>query len=207
MPFRKRGRRRGGFRRARSFVRKTVVNMGTIHAKRVLWEGGIIPDITATPYDNPVSIDLLQCIETQAEEQISDGTVVADAPLYSKLVGVKLNLLVKGAVNDTTPMRWILYKSPDADITAATAMSNWHNSDDTSPAREMRANTLAKGMFITHASTGVTRVPIFIRRSTLKRLGKLKENDVIRFSIAAANAVTTQCTTYMWGTLYVKTAP
>lgn len=203
--------RRRSFRRsrraARSFVRRTVVNMGTIHSKRVRVEGSTIPDISSIAYDNPLTIDLLECTEAQNEETISDGTNIATAPIYSRLVGMKLDVKIRGTVNDPNVIRWILYKNEDQDFTAATAMSNFHNSDDTVTANAFRGKILAKGFFLLNQSSGISSVKIFAKRQTLRRLGKLRENDRIRLIFAMNAAATTNPLVYIMGTLYVKTAP
>lgn len=203
----RRFRRRGNARRARSFVRRTVVNMGTIHAKRVLCEGLTVPDISATAYDNALSIPLLTCLEAQDEELESDGTNIATAPLYSKLVGMKMDIKVRGTVNDSNVIRWVLFKSPDNDITAQSMMDNFHNSDESTTARERRQNMLSKGYFLLNKSSGVSNLRIFVRKQTLRRLGKLKENDRIYLAMAMNAAATTNPLVYIMGTLYVKTAP
>lgn len=179
--------------------------MGPIVAKRVLVDGVAIPDITSVAYDNPLIVPLLICQESINEETESDGAgATAECTLYSKVVGCKLDIKIRGTTDDELTLRWMIYKSPDQDITSATAMDQFHKSDDTTAAREVRANILAKGYILTNISTGVTNIRAFIRRETLKRLGSLKENDLIRFLIAANSAATVQAQLNIMGTIYVR---
>lgn len=178
--------------------------MGPILAKRVLVDRLDIPDITSVAYDNPLVIGLLVCQEANNEETESDGSAIAEATLHSKLVGCKLDIKIRGAVNDPVTVRWMLVKSPDQDITSATFMSQFHSSDDTTAAREVRANILSKGFVLTNVSTGLSSVRAFVRRETLKRLGNLKENDIIRILFASSANMTTQAQVSIMGTLYVR---
>lgn len=198
-------RRRGSARRARSFVRRTVSSMGPIEAKRILLEGVTIADRTTNPYDNPTTVDLLVCQETVNEETESNGTTIAECPLYSKLVGMKLNLYIQGAVSEALNARFLLYKLPDGEsLTSTLEDAFFHSSDDTPVMRELRSVTLAKGIFHLNESQGATRIPIFVKRKTLRRLGKLRENDRIRLYVAIDGVATTQPKIYGMGTLYVR---
>lgn len=179
--------------------------MGPIEAKRVILDGLTIPDISSVAYDNPLTIDLLRCTETVDEEVESNGTNIADCPLYSKFVGMKLNLMIRGTTDDELTLRWMLYKCPDGEsLISSLQDSNFHSSNDIQNNRELRKMTLAKGMFLTNTSSGVNRMNVFVRRATLKRLGSLRENDIIRLQIAANSAATVQALVYGFGTLYVR---
>lgn len=183
---------------ARPIVRAA---MGTVLAKRVLVASATIPDVTATDFDNPLTIPLLECTETMNEETVSDGTNVADAPLYSRIQSIRLEGLVHAST--ASVMRWMLYKSPDADISAATAMSDFHSSRDAPDAKVLRANTLAKGVLFMGASNQGTKFRTFVSRSALRRAGSLRENDVLRF-IIAKDAAGTTIPLDMLGTIWVK---
>lgn len=179
--------------------------MGPIEAKRIILDGLSIPDISAAAYDNPLVIDLLICQETVDEEVESNGTNIAQVPLYSKFVGLKLDLNIRGTVNDPLTLRWLLWKLPDGEALVSSLQdSNWHSSNDVQNNRELRANTLAKGMLLTNTSSGVNKLRVFIRRETLKRLGNLRENDTIRLAIAANASATTQATVFGFGTAYAR---
>lgn len=191
-------------RRARSLIMRTVARMGKIEAKRVNMMQLDIPDRTSTAWDNPVAYTLVTCIEAQDETLVSDGTNIATVPLYSKIVALKLQGYVRGAVASPCNIRWMLVKNPDQDITAATFMSSWHNSDDSTAAREVRANILAKGIWGTNESSGISRANIFVRRNTLRRLGSLRENDRITLILANDIAPATNPTITLWGTVYAK---
>lgn len=182
-----------------------MAHSGPIEAKRVILDGLTIPDISSVAYDNPLTIDLLECVETVDEEVESNGTTVADVPLYSKLVGMKLNLLLRGSVNDPLTIRWMLWKAPDGEALITNMVdANFHSSNDTPTNRELRKNTLAKGMLLTNNSSGVSRLNVFVKRQTLKRLGSLRENDIIRMTLCANAAATTQATVSGFGTLYCR---
>lgn len=206
MPFRRRssfGRSR--FRKARTFVRKVVRQMGPIEAKRIILEAITIPDITTVPYDNPIAIDLIVCQETVDEEIETNGTNVAQVPLYSKIVGMKLNLFIRGAVDEPLTLRWMLYKMPDGETLITSLIdANFHSSDDNATQRELRGLTLAKGILLTNVSSGTNRLSVFVRRKTLQRLGALRENDRWRFILAANGSATIQATISGMGTIYTR---
>lgn len=199
-----RGRRRTNFRQARRIVRAVS---GTILAKRVILGGVTIPDVTAADWDNPVQIPLAVCQETMDEELESDGTNTAQVPLYSRLVGLKLNLQVVGPSSASVVHRWMLHKLPDGEelITDANRLTNtgFHSSDDTNPFREFRKMQLAKGMLITNSSTGVTPLRIFVKKAAMMRVAPMRENDVIRLDIAK-DQTGIASTIHGFGTLYFR---
>lgn len=194
-------RRRGSFRRARSFIRKTVSNMGPIEAKRILVNRLSIPAKTSADFDNPLRLVLLTTGETINEELISDGTNIAEAKVYSKLVGMKLRFSIQG-LGSSSVLRWILMKEPDGeDLTSTLTDEFFHGSTDTPTNRELRANILSKGIFTGSDRTGAVLMP-FVRRSTLKRLGNLREND--RISLVLAHNESSAMNITGMGTLYVR---
>lgn len=179
--------------------------MGPIEVKRILLDDIDIPDITSVPYDNPIAIVLLQGNEAVDEEVESNGTTVATARPYSKIVGFKLRLVIRGTVNDPLTIRWMLYKRPDGESLITSLIdANFHSSDDTAVARELRKNTMAKGMMLTNVSTGTNSMNVFVRRKTLQRLGAIRENDTWVLILAANAAATTQASIYGFGSLYVR---
>lgn len=193
-----RPRRRGGFRRA---VQRVV---GRTLVKRINIDKLAIPDITSADYDNPLTIDLIQGIEAQDEGQVSDGTIIADAPLYSKVFALHVRGFIAGSSAGGEQVRWILFKNPDGDITGAAAMADWHNSDEDSAARELRKNTLAKGVLRISSSNLGTPMKIFIKRRTLARLGRMNETDTIRL-VLAKDATNTTLQLTMFGSIYLRT--
>lgn len=204
MPWRKRSFR-NKFRRARTFVRKTVRQMGPIEVKRIILDDLSIPDISSVAYDNPLGITLIQANESVDEEVESNGSTIATARPYSKIVSMKLRLLIRGTVNDPLTIRWMLLKRPDGEVLITSlADSSFHTSDDTATQREVRANTLAKGMFLTNSSSGISHLNVFIRRKTLLRLGSLRENDTWVLLLAANAAATTQPKVSGMGAIYVR---
>lgn len=196
-----RGRRRGGFRRARSFVRKTVSSMGPIIAKRVVLDAIAIPAKTSASFDNPVNIDLLVAQETEDEELESDGSSTAQVKPYSKLVGIKLNLAC--STSTAGVYRWMLHKKPDGESLATSTLltSRFHDSADDPTSRELRGLILAKGFFLATGDVR-SRLNIFVRRKTLRRLGLMKEADKITLSIASS--LGTADAVHGFGTLYVR---
>lgn len=180
--------------------------MGTTLVKRVNIVKFSIPDVTSVDFDNPSGFDLLIGSEAQDEEIESTGgttggTDVAQVPLYSKLKAVKLNMIIQGQGAEL--VRWQLLKSPDSDITNATANTNWHTADDSTTAREVRANQMAKGLAVVNSDRLDTRVKVFVRRKTLARLGTFREGDRLKM-VFAKDSTATSCTATLWGNLYVK---
>lgn len=198
-------RRRGGFRRARSFVRKTVASMGPIEAKRFLFDEISLTQASATAFDAVHALGLVVCQESVNEETESNGTNVAEVPLYSKLVGMKgsISLTNLGATNR---IRWLLYKRPDGEsLTSTLADAFFHSSDDTPTMRELRANTLAKGIILPKADSLKATINLGrIRRSTLRRLGNLRENDAI-YLLISTNTTAGSQKIHGMGTMYVRT--
>lgn len=175
--------------------------MGPVEAKRVILDAVSIPAKTTTAYDNPKRIDLLVCQENVNEETVSNGTTVAEAKMYSKLIGMKLNLVVHGIANNDT-VRWMLIKDADGDQTITSlADSPFHDSDDNPTARERRSLILSKGMLIGTDRSGA-RLPVFIKRKTLHRLGGLRENDKLTLVLAMKASVAASISGF--GTLYVR---
>lgn len=196
------GRRRFAIRVGRIARRAT----GIVLAKRILLDKLTIPDITSADYDNPLTFNLVAATEAQEEDVESTGgttagTDVATIPLYSKLLSLKLALMVH-AMSAQTVFRWSLYKSPDGDLTL-NQTTNFHTSNDSITDRENRKFTLAKGMFVSNASSTVNRIPIFIRRKAWQRASPMREGDLLKFSIAKDAAGTTAQLSG-FGTLYVR---
>lgn len=189
-----------GPRRVASIARRAS---GRILAKRVNCTNLSIPDITSADFDNPLDVPLLECVETMDEEVESNGTNVADAPLYSKIVGLKLRGVIQGTASGVNLFRWRLFRSPDGDLSSAGAISNWMTSDDTPTARELRKNTLALGLAVSGASSSVAHLNVFVRRKALRRVSTLSEGDTLRFAVAK-DAAGTVGRLELYGTIYVR---
>lgn len=202
MPRRRAFRRRGGFRRARGFVRRTVRNMGRIEPKRVILTD-FAPGANATPYTTVTTCGLVVCQESVNEETESNGTTIAEVPLYSRIVAIKLKLAWFN-MGASRYMRWMLIKDPDNEgALTSLADADFHSSDDTPTARELRKNTLAKGWVIPSADGLMKNINIFIRKKTLRRLGSLREGDRIKL-VLAANSATSVGQVSGFGTIYVR---
>lgn len=194
--------RRGGMRRARRLIRRTVASMGPIEAKRVVLDGFSIPARSAAAYDNPQAIGLVVCQESVNEETESNGTTVAEIPLYSKIVGMKGSFTIHGGSSGDR-IRWLLYKRPDGEaLTSVLTDAFFHSSDDSPTMRELRANTLAKGYSIMSDKLA-GRVSFHVRRSTLKRLGNMREQDAIYLLVAISSSTASTVITG-FGTIYCR---
>lgn len=194
---------RRNVRRARPIIRAAT---GITLAKRMLLSGVTVPDVTAVDWDNPLKIQLLKCQESMDEEQEADGTSPAQVPLYSRLTGMRLNMQVVGPASSSVVHRWILHKKPDGEdlVSDATRMlTAWHSSDDTQAQREFRKFTVAKGILITNASTGVTPLRVFVKRAAMKRISPFRENDILQLDIAK-DATGISSTIHGFGTLWVR---
>lgn len=175
--------------------------MGPIEAKRVVLTNLAIPAETAADFDNPLQVDLLVAQETVDEELESDGTNIAQVRPYSKVVGMKLNLVTHGWTAGTI-VRWMLVKDTDNEIAPTSlADANFHSSNDSPTLRELRAMTLAKGFFVASDKTA-SKVNIFVKRKTLKRLGNMREQDRLTLCIAQSSTDNGKITGF--GTLYVR---
>lgn len=136
------------------------------------------------------------------ETLVSDGTNVANVPLYSKLVAFKAQLFVRGSVTTPGVIRWMLVKNTDNDRTASDWMTAFHNSSDDSASREARALIYAKGMMLVNESSGVTPIRVFIKNKTLKRLSSFRENDRLDLVLGNSNAPSTNPTLHGFGGSY-----
>lgn len=204
MPFRRRRGGRRSFRRARTFIRRTVAHMGPIEAKRILLDNVAIPARSSVAFDNPVTIGLLETnTGTTNEEEESNGSDIADVPQYSKIVGMKLNLqLFNNSATGGDRIRWMLVKDVDNEGALTSLVdANFHSSDDTPTARELRARTLAKG-FVTASDRTAQRLSVFVRRKTLQRLGSMRAGD--RLELVLAVSGTGAAAISGFGTLYVR---
>jgi hypothetical protein len=161
-----------------------------------------IPDITSAAFDTPLNIDLLECVESVDEEAISDGSTVADVPLYSRILSFKTHLFVD--CDAATLIRWVLYKMPDGEALVGSLVdATFHGSQDTPTGREIRKVIIAKGYMRISADRLQSPLRIFISRQALKRISPLRENDKLRLTIAKSAAGTTAQLSG-FGTIYVK---
>lgn len=198
-----RGRRRGSFRRARRFIRRTVATMGRIEPKRILLSQVGLTSRGAAVFDATKKIDLLVASETVNEETVSDGTNVAETKMYSRVVGMKFNFTLTPLASGEV-IRWMLYKNVDSDITLNDLVdNNFHSSQDTTDLRQLRSVTLAKGVVYGTDRTSA-KIKAFVRRSTLHRLGSLRENDKLTLVLATTSNAT-GCKIDGFGTIYVRT--
>lgn len=173
---------------ARPIIRAAT---GITLSKRIQLSALTIPDVSAADYDNPLSIDLVEAVETMDEEQESDGTNVADVPLYSRLMKMRLQCILS-AFSAQTLIRWALYKKPDGEaLVTSLADSNFHSSNDVQNNREFRKYTLAKGMLMVTAQSAGRSFTPFIRRDAWKRASPMREGDKLCLLIAKNAAGTT----------------
>lgn len=204
MSFRRgRGRRRGGFRRARNFVRRTVARMGRIEGKRVLLNAVSVPAKTTNPWDNMLTVDLVVAQETVDEELETDGTNVAQIYPGATVVSARGIIKFLGTnVGTTTVIRWMIYKKPDGEALVTDLTDTFfHNTNDSPTGREIRANVIAKGMVVGRSDAGVG-IKLWMSKKALRRLGRLRENDKISLLIATNEA--SAATIHGFGTIYVR---
>lgn len=191
-------------RRARPIVRAAS---GIVITKRFIFNGETIPDVSSVDFDNPLKINLAVCTETEDEELTADGTNVPTVPLYSRFLGMKGRITVIGPSASAVVHRWKIYKKPDGeDLLSDAGMmvdAGFHASTDSPTFREVRKFDMAKGMLFTNASTGITPVNYFIKRSAMKRVGPMRENDRITFAIAK-DATGAASLLHGFGTLYFR---
>lgn len=186
---------------ARPIVRAAT---GILLSKRVILNRVAIPDVSATDWDNPVNIGLLETKETMDEEEESNGSAIADIPLYSRVVSMRLNLMISSA--DSHYIRWVLHKRPDGEATNITSSmidANFHGADDTEDNREFRKYCLAKGLIKTSADRLQQPLRIFVRKQAWKRCSPMRENDTLHLTLAKESTGTTSEISG-FGTIYVR---
>lgn len=177
----------------------------------MLFPAGLtIPDITSVDYDNELSVTLARCDLTPADdshELVSNGSDIAIVPAYSRLTSMKLNAIVMGISGTINSYRWALVKEPDGDALISgldDTTGLFHNSGQTPTSREYRKYVLAKGIFVTNPSSAVNKIPIYVKRSAMRRLGSFRPDDILRFIIARDGAGASASTMTGMGTLYFK---
>lgn len=197
-------RSRGGFRRFARRVRRVT---GITMVKRIILDQLVIPDVTTVAYDNPLTVTLLECTEAQDEEVESNGTTIADAPLYSRITAIKTKMTV-GDATALTCVRFMVYKCTDGDdpITAlgvGLADGAFHTSNQTPNNRELVRNTLAKGYIMIPPDKQVAPLNIRISREAMRRAGSMREGDLIR-AIFAKDATGTTLRLWGMGNIYLR---
>lgn len=195
-------RRRFGnmVRRARPIIRAAT---GITLAKRIVFTDETLNDVSAADFDNPTTLDLVECTETMDEEAISDGSTIADIPLYSRITAMRLNLFVTAGA--TTLVRWILFKKPDGEnlFTGGLIDSNFHGSADTPTGREQRKVILAKGYLRISSDRLMNNIRVRPSRKAWARASPMREGDRLSLMFAKSAEGTTG-TISGFGTLYVK---
>lgn len=179
---------------------------GIVLAKRILVHDFLIPDVTSADFDNPTQFHLVGCAEAQDEVIESTGgttvgTNVATVPLYSRLLKMRMNLILRAA--NATMVRWMLVKNPDADITAANFMAQYHSSDDDQGPREIRKSILSKGFVSVPSDKLQAGLRVRVSRKAWERASPMRENDVLSLVLAKEAAGTT-ATLSGFGTIWVK---
>lgn len=164
----------------------------------------LVADVTSVDWDNPTNINLVEAVEAMDEEAESNGSTVADIPLYSRLTGMRLNLFVRAA--NSTLIRWALHKRPDGEatnITSSMVDANFHSSDDTEDMREFRKYCIAKGMLAIPSDRLQAPLRIRVSRAAWKRISPMRENDTLTLTIAKASEGTTATVTG-FGTIWCR---
>lgn len=198
-----------GFRyRRRNFARKVggIARRATgiILVKRVILDQVNIADVTSVSYDNPTNIGLCVAEESIEEEIESNGTTIAECPIYSRLLSMKLDLIFRGSTSVSNLVRWMIMKRPDGEaLVTSLADAQFHTSDDTPTQREVRSLTLAKGIIAINPSTATTSKRIFISRDAIRRVGRMNEQDRLEL-IVAKDAAGTTCDISGMGNLYFR---
>lgn len=187
----------------RNFARRVRRVSGITLTKRVILDNLTIPDITSVPFDNPLRVPLLTCLEAQDEELESDGTIIATTPIYSRLLSMRLKLLISAGASQAI-VRWLIMKEPDGEaLLTSLANASFHSSNDTQNIRESRKMTISKGMLVTNASSTVNSVPIFIKKKAWARISPMRENDNLVLLIAK-DAPGTTLALNGFGNIWVK---
>lgn len=196
-----RPRHRMNFGRVRRIVRSAS---GITLVKRVLLDDLTVPAITSAAYDNPLIIDLVECTEAMDEEVESDGSAIADVPLYSRISAMKLRIMLQtAAAPGAIRARWALVKKPDGESLVTSLVEGlFHSSNDTPTGREVRKYMLAKGIVGLSNNNLVTPVKVFVSRQAWKRASPMRENDKIAFIIAQSSNATIKLSGF--GNLYCK---
>lgn len=189
------------FGRARRIVRAVS---GITLAKRIVLEAVSIPAITSAAYDNPNQIDLVECVEAMDEEVESDDSAIADVPLYSRLLSLKLFAFMQtAAAPGAIRVRWLLYKKPDGETLAGSLIDGvWHTSEDTPTQRELRKYTVAKGILPLSNDNLNTPLRIFVKKQAWARVSPMRENDKLCLILAQNSNAT--ITLSGFGTIYAK---
>lgn len=133
-------------------------------------------------------LPLLLCDDDPDYDQLIDGTSPAECQPRARILAIQMHLqLLALPVGEV--LEWILYKDPDAILTATTGIGTLYTQDKTANGLILRKNTLAAGHVIVDAtSRSVQPITVNIPRKALRRIGPMQENDVLRmvFTLTAA---------------------
>lgn len=98
----------------------------------------------------------------------------------------------------------MLVKRADNDLTNATAMTDFHSSNDTSASREIRGLILAKGIVSIAPDKLQTSLKVRVSRAAWRRASPMRENDRIALVFAANTEGTNTVTVDGFGTIWVR---
>lgn len=165
--------RKGSMRQLRKFVIRTVKNMRHKHVHRVRLIGLNLTSAT------DVYLTLLQAVDDPVWDNATDGSTTAQCEVGSRLASIKLTVtLYEGSSNERTEM--MVFKDPDAFLTTNMTPANLFAGDLSATTMAVRKYTGLYRLFYWKGTGDNVFSKMIMKRSAMKRIGLMKENDNLR---------------------------
>lgn len=134
----------------------------------------------AVPQGATTHIPLLTADDTPDYDEDFDGAAAApECETGSRILGIDFNFdfVPNGA---TEQIEYMIWKNPDAAITTSTVSPTiLFQNDVTTTGILLRKYTMAYGRFLSTASKESSRTKLRISRAAMRRVGVMKQNDVL----------------------------
>lgn len=186
-----------GMRILRREVQKAVIRkVTTSHVHRFYSLGSSATANTTTTFP------LLIADDDPDFQTGGDLTTACECEQGSRITDVDLQFIVSGF---TGVLTWVLYRAQENSYPTTATLAALLNNDKTADKLLLRKNALKAGLVFLTAEKDQGKQIIRIRRSALKRAGKLADLD--RLLIAFVNHDPSEnATIYAWGTITTRTS-
>lgn len=173
-----RSRRRGSFGRRVARIARRATR--SIHVFRYRTEGITLTAAAVT------QLPVLASSDDPDYEVGGDFATACQCEEGAVILNIRANWLIRHA-NAGTHFTWMLFKNPNAVISTVNPPDLWNNAP-TAQMQLLRKNCIAAGQFTVLATNLGGRVPVFIKRKALARIGQLHEDDTFLLAIDNSHA-------------------
>lgn len=133
-------------------------------------------------------LNLLLCDDDPDYDQLIDGTTPAEVAPGSRILALQLQFQWVANGGDNEIVEWILFKDPDGAMGVTTDIADLYVQDITTLGKMLRKNCIAAGHTIFDSNHATPELRVNIPRKTLRRIGPMQENDVLRMVFTATAA-------------------